>query len=164
MARKPKSAKRTKPVLKKATVAARPSKPAKGPSRKKPGTRASQPQRVSGKYDSIRQDLVRQRAALLAEAGAVLAGRRDQTVLPDLTDQAQVEVDRNFELRLKEREQKLLKKIDQAVERIDGGTFGICRGCGNEIPLPRLQARPVTDLCIACKTRQEHDENIRATG
>jgi DnaK suppressor protein len=112
----------------------------------------------------IRQDLIRQRAALLAEAGAVLAGRREQTVLPDLTDQAQVEVDRNFELRLKEREQKLLKKIDQAVERIDSGTFGICRGCGNEIPLPRLQARPVTDLCIECKTRQENDEKIRAAG
>lgn len=162
MAPKSKNAKRTKPAPRKPASAPRSSKSAEGPSRKKPAPRASK--KVPGKYDSIRQDLIRQRRTLLAEAGAVLAGRRDQTVLPDLTDQAQVEVDRNFELRLKEREQKLLKKIDQAVERIDGGTFGICKGCGNEIPLPRLQARPVTDLCIECKTKQEQDEKIRATG
>ncbi len=130
--------------------------------REKPVTRMSG--KAPGKYDSIRQDLVRQRAALLAEAGAVLTNRQDHIPSPDLTDQAQAEVDRNFELRLKEREQKLLKKIDKAVERIDNGSFGICRGCGNEIPLPRLQARPVTDLCIECKTRQEQDENVRAAG
>ena len=162
MAPKSKNPKRTKPAPPKPASARRLSKSAEGPSRKKPAPRASK--KVPGKYDSIRQDLIRQRRTLLAEAGAVLAGRRDQTVLPDLTDQAQVEVDRNFELRLKEREQKLLKKIDQAVDRIDSGTFGICKGCGNEIPLPRLQARPVTDLCIECKTKQEQDEKIRATG
>lgn len=120
--------------------------------------------KTSGKYEAIREDLMRQRMALLVEAGAVLTNRQDQVAFADLTDQAQVEVDRNFVLRLKEREQKLLKKIDAAVERIDNGTFGICRGCGSEIPLPRLQARPVTDLCIDCKTRQEDDEKIRATG
>lgn len=130
--------------------------------REKPVTRT--PRKGPGKYESIRQDLMRQRAALLAEAGAVLTNRQDHVPSSDLTDQAQVEVDRNFELRLKEREQKLLKKIDKAVERIDNGSFGICHGCGNEIPLPRLQARPVTDLCIECKTRQEQDEIIRATG
>jgi DnaK suppressor protein len=119
---------------------------------------------ASSKYESIREDLMRQRSALLLEAGAVLTNRQDQVAFADLTDQAQVEVDRNFVLRLKEREQKLLKKIDAAVERIDNGTFGVCRECGNEIPLPRLQARPVTDLCIECKTRQEDDEKIRATG
>jgi DnaK suppressor protein len=107
---------------------------------------------------------MRQRAALLTEAGAVLTTRHHQVAAPDVTDQAQLEVDRNFVLRLKEREQKLLKKIDSAVDRIDNGTFGICRGCGDEIPLPRLLARPVTDLCIACKTKQEQDEKIRETG
>jgi DnaK suppressor protein len=116
-----------------------------------------------GKYKAVRQDLLNQRLALLRQAGISLPDRQDQIISPDTTDQAQAEMDRNFLLRLKEREQKLIKKIDQAVERIDNGTFGICRGCGNEIPLPRLKARPVTDLCIECKTRQEQDETIRGT-
>jgi DnaK suppressor protein len=114
-----------------------------------------------GKYAAVRRDLLNQRLILLKQAGISLPDRQDQIISPDTTDQAQAEMDRNFVLRLKEREQKLIKKIDQAVERIDNGTFGICRGCGNEIPLPRLKARPVTDLCIECKTRQEEDEIIR---
>ena len=124
---------------------------------------AKRPQdtRQRGKYEAVRQDLLNQRRALLKEAGISLPDRQDQIISPDTTDQAQAEMDRNFLLRLKEREQKLIKKIDQAVERIDSGTFGTCRGCGNEIPLPRLKARPVADLCIACKTRQEEDELIR---
>ena len=115
----------------------------------------------SGKYQAVRQVLLNQRRALLMQAGISLPERQDQIISPDTTDQAQAEMDRNFLLRLKEREQKLVKKIDQAVERIDLGTFGICRGCGNDIPLPRLKARPVTDLCIECKTREEQDELIR---
>jgi DnaK suppressor protein len=55
----------------------------------------------------------------------------------------------------------LLKKIDEALERINNGTFGICESCGEEISLKRLEARPVTTLCIDCKTRQEADEKIR---
>ena len=117
--------------------------------------------KTSGKYDSIRADLLRQRVALLTQAGILSAEHQDQIISPDTTDQAQAEVDRNFSLRLKEREQKLLKKIDDAVSRIDNGIFGICRGCGQDIPLPRLRARPVTDLCIECKTRQEQEEILR---
>ena len=126
-------------------------------------TRRQRSVKSSGKYKSVRQDLLNQRLALLRQAGISLPDRQDQIISPDTTDQAQAEMDRNFLLRLKEREQKLIKKIDQAVERIDNGTFGICRGCGNEIPLPRLKARPVTDLCIECKTKQEQDEIIRGT-
>ena len=126
-------------------------------------TRRQRSVKSSGKYKAVRQDLLNQRMALLRQAGISLPDRQDQIISPDTTDQAQAEMDRNFLLRLKEREQKLIKKIDQAVERIDNGTFGICRGCGNEIPLPRLKARPVTDLCIECKTKQEQDEIIRGT-
>ena len=128
-----------------------------------PSTRRQRSVKSSGKYKAVRQDLLNQRVALLRQAGISLPDRQDQIISPDTTDQAQAEMDRNFLLRLKEREQKLIKKIDQAVERIDNGTFGICRGCGNEIPLPRLKARPVTDLCIECKTKQEQDEIIRGT-
>jgi DnaK suppressor protein len=125
--------------------------------------KARPPQRpkAAGKYESIRRDLMRQRVELLTQAGIGLPDREDQIISPDMTDQAQAEVDRDLVLRMKEREQKLVKKIDQAVERIDNGTFGICRSCGNEIPLPRLKASPITDLCIECKTRQEQDEIIR---
>jgi len=125
--------------------------------------KARPPQRpkASGKYESLRRDLMRQRVELLTQAGIGLPGREDQIISPDTTDQAQAEVDRDLLLRMKEREQKLVKKIDEAVERIDLGTFGICRSCGNEIPLPRLKASPITDLCIECKTRQEQDEIIR---
>jgi DnaK suppressor protein len=125
------------------------------------GPRRPQGAKSRGKYAAVRRDLLNQRLLLLKQAGISLPERQDQIISPDTTDQAQAEMDRNFLLRLKEREQKLIKKIDQAVERIDNGTFGICRGCGNEIPLPRLKARPVTDLCIECKTRQEEDEIIR---
>ena len=139
------------------------SKSIKAPLPKPASTRRQRSVKSSGKYKAVRQDLLNQRMALLRQAGISLPDRQDQIISPDTTDQAQAEMDRNFLLRLKEREQKLIKKIDQAVERIDNGTFGICRGCGNEIPLPRLKARPVTDLCIECKTKQEQDEIIRGT-
>jgi DnaK suppressor protein len=136
-------------------------KSSKAASPKAASTRRQRTVKSSGKYKAVRQDLLNQRMALLRQAGISFPDRQDQIISPDTTDQAQAEMDRNFLLRLKEREQKLIKKIDQAVERIDNGTFGICRGCGNEIPLPRLKARPVTDLCIECKTKQEQDEIIR---
>lgn len=116
-----------------------------------------------GKYDEIKKDLERQKAVLLAESGEIITGGLNPGVenFPDMTDQASAEADQNFTLRLREREQKLLKKIDEALERITNGTFGICESCGGEISLKRLEARPVTTLCIECKTRQEADEKIR---
>ena len=96
------------------------------------------------------------------EAGAALTNRPEFAAFPDLSDQATAEVDSNFELRLKEREQKLLKKIDEALDRIATNTYGICERCGEEIPYKRLKARPVTTLCIECKTQQEEEEKIRA--
>jgi DnaK suppressor protein len=118
-----------------------------------------------GKYEEIKKDLERQKAVLLAESGVIITGGLSPGVenFPDMTDQASVEADQNFTLRLREREQKLLKKIDEALERIGNGTFGICESCGEEISLKRLEARPVTTLCIECKTRQEADEKIRET-
>jgi DnaK suppressor protein len=84
----------------------------------------------------------------------------DQTIFPDLGDQATAETDRNFMLRLRGREQRLLKKIDDALERIDSGVFGICEVCGEEIHIKRLEARPVTTMCIDCKTAQEEEEKL----
>jgi len=81
---------------------------------------------------------------------------------PDPTDRAAAESDRSFELRIRDRERKLLNKIKEAIERIDNGTYGICDECGDEIASDRLDARPVTTYCIDCKTRQEQDEKAKA--
>lgn len=86
---------------------------------------------------------------------------QDQTSFPDPTDQASVETDRSFDLRIKDRERKLIKKIDQALGRIKDGTFGECESCGGSISVKRLQARLVTTLCIECKTAQEQEERTR---
>jgi DnaK suppressor protein len=83
--------------------------------------------------------------------------------LPDPTDRAALESDRNFMLRIRDRERKLIVKIKEAIERIDSGTYGICEMCGEEISEARLKARPVTTLCIECKRKQETEEKLRGT-
>ena len=133
----------------------------KTPARETKMTRSKPARPARSKYDDIRQDLEQQRASLLNEAGDLLTNRQDMEAFPDVTDQASAEVDSNFELRLKEREQKLLKKIDEALDRISSNTYGICERCGEEIPHKRLKARPVTTLCIECKTQQEAEEKVR---
>jgi DnaK suppressor protein len=80
---------------------------------------------------------------------------------PDPTDRAALETDRNFLLRIRDRERKLIEKIKEALERIDNGSFGICEVCGREIGEERLRARPVTTLCIVCKKKQEAREKAR---
>ncbi len=80
---------------------------------------------------------------------------------PDPTDRAALETDRNFLLRIRDRERKLIEKIKEALERIDNGTFGICEVCGTDIGEERLKARPVTTLCIECKKKQEAREKAR---
>ena len=111
----------------------------------------------------IRQKLLMQRASLLAEAEQALNSLPGQTIFPDLGDQASAEIDRNFMLRLRGREQKLLKKIDSSIEKVDNGTFGICEVCGQDIDLKRLEVRPVTTMCIQCKLEQEEEEKLRGT-
>jgi len=80
---------------------------------------------------------------------------------PDPTDRASAESDRSFELRIRDRERKLLVKIREAIERIDEGTYGICDECGDDISVKRLEARPVTTHCIECKTNQENHERAQ---
>lgn len=74
---------------------------------------------------------------------------------PDPTDRASLEAERNFMLRIRDRENKLIKKIKKALDRIENGTFGVCESCGEEITLKRMKARPVTTQCIDCKTKEE---------
>jgi len=79
---------------------------------------------------------------------------------PDPNDRASLESDRNFELRIRDRERKLIIKMQEAIKRIDDGTFGLCELCGGPISEKRLMARPVTTLCINCKTKQEKVEKL----
>ena len=79
----------------------------------------------------------------------------------DPADRATMESDRAFTLRIRDRERKLIKKIQAAMQRLENGTFGICEECGEEIGIARLKARPVTRLCINCKSKQEEDEGLR---
>ncbi len=77
----------------------------------------------------------------------------------DPADRASAESDRAFTLRIRDRERRLIRKIQAALQRIDEGTYGLCEDCGEEINIARLKARPVTKLCINCKSRQEEGEN-----
>ena len=97
--------------------------------------------------------------AILEEAGKTVKGMtNDRDSFPDPTDRANLETDRNFLLRIRDRERKLIGKIKEALARIDDGSFGICEECGDDISEERLKARPVTTLCIDCKTKAEEDE------
>jgi DnaK suppressor protein len=113
------------------------------------------------KRDEFRQILQGQLDELLREAGKTVSEMTDEKAnFPDPTDRASLESDRNFELRIRDRERKLIMKIREALERIDDETFGVCEHCEEEIGEARLKARPVTTLCIECKTEQERQEKI----
>jgi DnaK suppressor protein len=93
---------------------------------------------------------------LLSQADDTVSGMTEANEnFPDPTDRASLEADRNFMLRIRDRESKLIKKIKQALERIENGTYGICESCGEEISVKRLKARPVTTQCIECKAKEE---------
>jgi DnaK suppressor protein len=123
--------------------------------------RKAKPSPQGKKYAAIRRDLERQRKAKLEEAVEGLANPNGQEAFPDVSDQASAEAEQNFLMRIREREQRLIKKIDEALERMDQNTYGICERCEEEIPYPRLKARPVTTLCINCKTLEEQEEKAR---
>ncbi|HSR13886.1 MAG TPA: RNA polymerase-binding protein DksA [Thermodesulfobacteriota bacterium] len=96
---------------------------------------------------------------LLGEAERTVNGMtNDKDSFPDPTDRANLETDRNFLLRIRDRERKLILKIKDALGRIEDGSFGICEECAQDISEERLKARPVTTLCIDCKTKAEEDE------
>jgi DnaK suppressor protein len=82
----------------------------------------------------------------------------DTDDLPDEIDQASSEYAQSMVFRLRDREKFLLQKIEKALQRIEDGTFGICERCEEDISPKRLEARPVTTLCIRCKEEQEKKE------
>ena len=79
----------------------------------------------------------------------------EATIFADPNDRASQESDMSLELRNRDRERKLIKKIDETIQRIDAGEYGYCDSCGVEIGLKRLEVRPTATLCIDCKTLDE---------
>jgi len=107
------------------------------------------------------QDLLNEKLEeLLEEADRTVDGMTDAKAenFPDPTDRASLESNRNFTLRIRDRERKLIVKIKEALARIDDGSYGKCEECGENIGRERLEARPVTTLCIDCKSLQEAEE------
>ena len=112
-----------------------------------------------GKIDiaHYRRELTSQLASLLGngeETVHQMMGRAPED-LPDPGDRASLETDSTRALRLRDRDRKLISKIQEALQRIEDGTFGVCETCGGRIGAARLRARPVTTLCIDCKREAE---------
>ncbi len=111
--------------------------------------------------NEIKKLLEQQLEELLEDADKTASEMADEKAnFPDPTDRASLESDRNFELRIRDRERKLIGKIREALERIEDGEYGLCESCEEEIGIARLKARPVTTMCIDCKTEQERQEKI----
>lgn len=111
------------------------------------------------KLDYFKNILAEEMRTLISDAGkTVTEMTSDSSNFPDPTDRATQESDRNFELRIRDRERKLINKIKDAIDRIENGDFGVCEECGEEISEARLKVRPVTTLCINCKMEEEQKE------
>jgi DnaK suppressor protein len=109
----------------------------------------------------FRQKLLRWRAELLRDADGTLASLSEGGIHEaDITDRASVETDRALELRTRDRARKLIAKIDQALQRIENGTYGYCEESGEHIGLKRLEARPIATLSIEAQERHERMERV----
>jgi DnaK suppressor protein len=104
----------------------------------------------------FKQLLTEQLRTLLGQADLTVRGLvENNETSADLLDRATFESERGTMLRIRDRESKLIRKIQRALENLDDGTYGICEVCEKEIAIERLKARPVTTLCIQCKTKME---------
>ena len=97
---------------------------------------------------------------LLKESSQTLINlqKEENSAKPDITDRATEEIDRSFELRTRERERKLINKIDSALKRIDDGNYGYCEETGEAISIKRLEARPVATLSLEAQEMHEKKE------
>ena len=114
----------------------------------------------------FRQKLLKWRAELLAESNETLATMQDEGGIqePDLADRASAETDKALELRTRDRERKLLSKIDDALDRIVAGEYGYCEETGEEIGIKRLEARPNATLSVEAQERHEKLERLTREG
>ena len=110
----------------------------------------------SGQLAHFRAILETLKADLMKDIERTVHTMQDEaTVFADPNDRASQETDIAIELRNRDRERKLIKKIEETIAHIDSGDYGYCNGCGVEIGIKRLEARPTATLCIDCKTLEE---------
>jgi DnaK suppressor protein len=111
--------------------------------------------------DYFRAKLVQWKEDILRESKETLEHLQDENnVLPDLVDRASTETDRALELRTRDRQRKLIAKIDAALNRIDDGSYGYCEETGEPIAVRRLDARPIATLSIEAQERHERREKV----
>jgi DnaK suppressor protein len=109
----------------------------------------------------FRRKLIRWKGDILRETQETLATlQRENENHPDLADRASSETDRAIELRARDRQRKLISKIDAALARIDEGTYGYCEETGEPISLKRLEARPIATLSLEAQERHERNERV----
>ena len=126
-----------------------------------PGYRPSEDEEFMSplQVEYFRQKLLRWRAELLSDSSGTLRSLKEESLLkPDLTDRASLETERAIELRTRDRERKLISKIDAALYRIDTGTYGFCEETDEPIGIRRLDARPIATLSIEAQERHERME------
>jgi DnaK suppressor protein len=111
--------------------------------------------------DYFRQKLLAWREDILREARETLQHLQDENQNhPDFADRASSETDRAIELRARDRQRKLIAKIDEALSRIEDGTYGYCEETGEQISIKRLEARPIATLSIEAQERHERRERV----
>ena len=109
----------------------------------------------------FRQKLVDWKEDILRESGETLKHLQSETENhPDLADRASSETDRSLELRTRDRQRKLISKIDEALRRIEDGSYGYCEETGEPIGIKRLEARPIATLSVEAQERHERRERI----
>jgi DnaK suppressor protein len=109
----------------------------------------------------FKQKLLEWRDELLAESSETIRHlQEDTSAQPDIADRASAETDRAIELRTRDRERKLISKIDEALRRIDEGTYGYCEETGEPIGVKRLEARPIATLSLEAQERHERRERV----
>ncbi len=112
--------------------------------------------------EHFREILLAWKHDLMAEVDRTVHHMQDEAAnFPDPNDRATQETEFTMELRARDRERKLIKKIDKSISYIDSGEYGYCKTCGEEIGIRRLEARPTADLCINCKSEDEIRERSR---
>ncbi len=109
----------------------------------------------------FRQLLLAEKSALMESAHETSLNLQENEATPDWTDRATVEEEHALELRVRDRERKLLKKIEQALASIDDGSYGWCEETGEPIGIPRLLARPTATLSIEAQERHEKLERVQ---
>lgn len=113
----------------------------------------------TNQVEHFRNILIAWKTNLLDEVSRTINLMQDENINhPDPNDRASQETDMSLELRNRDRERKLLKKIDQTITRVDADDYGWCDRCGIEIGIRRLEARPTAELCVDCKTLNEIKE------